>query len=88
MKGRSCYITCDKSELTLRHDFVVVPVSNYTHQPCIHKYCNFHSWWTAVACYLTDQVKSDQILKKLATMALCSMKIWITVDKPRIDEMY
>ena len=27
MKGRSCYITCDKSELTLRHDFVVVPVS-------------------------------------------------------------
>ena len=35
-----------------------------------------------MAWYLTDQVKSDQVLKKLATLELCSVKSWMTVDKP------
>ena len=83
MKGHSCYTTIDNAEVTLQYDVVLVTVSTQTHQPCIHKYCDFHSWWTAVAQYFTDQVKSDQVLKKLATLALCSMKIWITVDEPR-----
>ena len=34
-----------------------------------------------MAWYLTDQVKSDQVLKKLATLELCSAKIWVTVDE-------
>ena len=71
MKGNLCYTTRDNAEVTLRHVFVVVPVSTYTHQPCIHKYCDSHHWWTAVAWYLTDQEKSDRVLKKLATHALC-----------------
>ena len=36
---------------------------------------------------LTDQVKSDQVLKKLANLALCSVKSQMTVDKPRTDEV-
>ena len=87
MKVHSCCTSCDNAELTLRHAVVVVPVTTYTHQPCIHKYCDFHSWWTAMAWYLTDQVKSDQVLKKLATLAFCSVKSWMTVDKPRIAEV-
>ena len=55
----SCYTTRDNAEVTLRHAAVVVPVSNKTHQPYIHKYYNFRSWWTAVAWYLTDEVNSD-----------------------------
>ena len=51
-------------------------VSTWTHQQCIHKYYNFHYWWTAVAWYLTDQVKSEWILKKLASHALCYVKIY------------
>ena len=73
MKGHSCYTTRNNYEVTLRHAVVSVFVSIQTHQPCIHKYCDFHSWWTAV--YLTDQVKSDQVLKKLVTLAFCSVKI-------------
>ena len=71
MKGHSCYTTCDNSEVTLRHVVVVVTVSTYTHQPRIHKYCDFHYWWTAMVWYLTDQEKSGRVLKKLATHALC-----------------
>ena len=41
----------------------------------------------AVAWYLTDQVKSDQVLKKLATLELCSGKIWMTVDELRTSEV-
>ena len=55
MKGHSCYTTRDNAELILRHVVVVVPVSTWKHQPCIHKYCDFRYWWTAVAWYLTDQ---------------------------------
>ena len=69
MKGHSCYTTRGNAEVTLRHFVVVVPVSTYTHHTYIHKYCDFHSWWTTMACYLTDQVKFDQMLKKLATHA-------------------
>ena len=87
MKGHSCYTTHNNAEVTLWHAVVVVPVSTYTRPPCIHKYCNFRSWWTAVAWYLEDQLKSDQDLKKLVTMALCSVKIWMTVDDPRIAEV-
>ena len=87
MKGNLCYTTRDNAEVTLRNDVAVVPVSTYTDQPCIHKYCDFQSWWTAVAWYLTDQVKSDQVLKKLAAMALCYMKIWMTVYKLRKAEV-
>ena len=83
MKGHFCYKTCDNAEVTLWYDVVVVPVSKQTHPPCIHKYCDLHSWWTAVALYLIDQVKSDQVLKKLANIVLCSVKSWMTVDKPR-----
>ena len=32
-------------------------------------------------------MKSDQVLKKLATMVLCSVKIWMTVDEPRAAEV-
>ena len=87
IKGFSCYTTCDNAEVTLRHDVVFVPVSTYTHQPCIHKYCSFHSWWKAVACYFTDQVKSDQVMKKLANHAFCYLKIWVTVDEPGKSEV-
>ena len=37
--------------------------------------------------YLTDQVKSEQVLKKLETHALCYVKIWMPVDKPRTSEL-
>ena len=40
-----------------------------------------------MAWYLTDQVKSDQLLKKLATKALCSMKMSMTADEPRTAEV-
>ena len=82
-----CYTTRDNAEVTLWHAVVVVTVSTYTHQPCIHKYCNFHYWWTAVAWYLTDHVKSNRVLKKLATCELCYVKTWMTVDEPRTDEL-
>ena len=36
---------------------------------------------------MTNKVKSDKVLKKLATLALCSVKIWMTVDKPRTAEV-
>ena len=87
MKVHSCYTTRDNSEVTLQHVFVVVPVSTYTHQPCVHRYFYFHYWWTAVAWYLTDQVKSDRVLQNLATHAFCYIKIWMTVDEPRTSEL-
>ena len=71
MKVHLCYITCDNSQVTLRNVVVV------------HKYCDFHYWWTAVAWYLTDQVKSDRVLKNLTTHALCYVKSWMAVDEPR-----
>ena len=37
--------------------------------------------------YLTDQVKSGLVLKKLATHVLCYVKSWMTVDEPRTDEV-
>ena len=40
-----------------------------------------------MAWYLMDQVKSDKVLKKLATLVLCSVNIWMTVDKLRTDEV-
>ena len=88
MKGHFCYTTRDNAEVKLKHDVVVVPVSTKIHQPCIHKYCDFHSWWTALAWYLTDQVNSNQVLKKLATLALCSVKIWMAVVEQRTAEVY
>ena len=87
MKGCSCYTTRDNSEVTLRHAVVVVMVSTYTHQQCIRKYCDFHSWWKAVAWCLTDQMKYHQVLKNLGTLALCSVKSWMTVSKPRTAEL-
>ena len=74
MKIHFCYTNRDNYEVKLQHAIVVVPVETYTHQPCIHKCCNFHSWLMAVAWYLTYKVKSDQVLKKLATLALCYVK--------------
>ena len=87
IKVHSCYTTLDSSEVTLRHDVVVVLVSTYTHQSYIHKYCNLYSCWTAVAWYLTDQVKSNQVLKNFATLELFSVKSWIAVNKPRTDDV-
>ena len=80
MKGRSCYTTRDNSEVTLWHSTFVVPVSHLTHPPCIHKYCDLISWWTAVAWYLMDQLKSDQVYKKLVTWTLCYVNSWMTVE--------
>ena len=40
-----------------------------------------------MAWYLTDQVNSGQVLKKLATLELCSVKTWMTVGKPRTSEV-
>ena len=34
-----------------------------------------------MAWYLTDQLKYDQVLKKLVTMVLCYVKSWMTVEK-------
>ena len=87
MKGHLCYTTRDNTEVTLRHDVVVVPVSIYTHQLFIHKYCDLHSWWTEVAWYLMDRVNSDQVLKKLVTLPLCSVNRWMAFDKPRTAKM-
>ena len=87
MKGHLCYTTSDNAEVTLRHDVVVLPVSNLTHQACIHKYYNLHYWWTALAWYLTDQVKSDRVLNKLATHVLCSVNSWMTVEEQRKYEV-
>ena len=87
MKGHSCYTTRDNSEVTLGNAVVVVTVSTYIHQPCIHKYIYFHYWWTVVTWYLMDEVNSDQVLKKLATLALCSVKIWMAVYKLRTAEV-
>ena len=70
MKGRSCYTNRDNTEVKLWHDAVVVPVSTWIHSPYIHKYCDFHSWWTAVELYLIDQLKSDQVSKNLVTQSL------------------
>ena len=86
MKGHLCYTTRDNAELTLWRAVAVVPVSNQTHQPCIHKYCDYHYWWTKVAWYLTDQVKSDQVFKNLATHALCYVKSCMNVDELRTAE--
>ena len=44
MKGHLCYTTRDNAEVSLLHAFVIFMVSTYTHQPCIHKYCDFHYW--------------------------------------------
>ena len=87
MKGHSCYTTRDNAEVTLQHVVAVVPVSTYTHQPCIHKYCDLNYWWTAAAWYLSDQVKSKQVLKKLATHGLCYVKSWMNVDELRKAEL-
>ena len=87
MKGLSCYTIHDNSEVILRHAVVVVPVSTHTHQPCIHKYCNFHYWWTAVAWYLTDQVNPEQVLKNLATHELCYVKRWKIVEETKTAEV-
>ena len=86
MKGHSCYTTRDNSEVTLWHDVVIVPVSTETHTTCIHKYCDFCSWCTSVSWYLKDKMNSDQVLKKLVTLALCSVKSWMTVEEPRAVE--
>ena len=87
MKGHLCYTTSDNAEATLQYADVVVPVYTYTHQSCIHKYCDFHSWWTAVTWYLTNQVKSSWVLKNFATHALCYVMSWMTVDELRIAEV-
>ena len=71
MKGHSCYTTRDNAQVTLQHVVVVVLVSTYTHQPCIHKYSDFHHRLVVVAWYLTDQENSDRVLKKLANHAWC-----------------
>ena len=34
-----------------------------------------------MARYLTDQVKYNWVLKKLATHVLCYMKSWMTIDE-------
>ena len=40
-----------------------------------------------MAWYLTDQVKSEQVLKKLATHALCYVKICMTVEELRTTDV-
>ena len=40
-----------------------------------------------MAWYLTDQVKSDRVLNKLATHALCYVKCCMTVDETRTAEL-
>ena len=88
MKGNLCYTTRDNAKVTLQRAVVFFLVSTYTHQPCIHKYFDFHAWWTVVAWYFKYQVKSEQLLKKLATLALFSVKSRMTVDEPRIAEVH
>ena len=87
MKGRQLYTTRDNDEVTLCHAVLIVQVSTQTHKLCTHKYCDFRSWWTAVAQYLTDQLKYDQVLKNLMTLALCSVEIWMTVDEQKTAEV-
>ena len=87
IKGNVCYTTRDNYEVVLLHSVVVVTVSTETHQPCIYKYCDLHSWWTVGAWYLTDQVKSNQVLNNLAVHAFCYVKIWMTLDKPKKSEV-
>ena len=41
----------------------------------------------AVAWYLKDQVKSDQVFNNLTDLALCNIKSWMTVDKPSTAEV-
>ena len=36
---------------------------------------------------MTDQMNSVQVSKKLVTLALCSVKSWMTVDELRIAEL-
>ena len=86
-RARYCYTTRDNSEVTLRHAVVVVPVSTYTHQLCIHTYCDFRFWWMAVAWYLMDQVKYYWVLEKLATSVLCYVKSWMNVEKLRTADV-
>ena len=40
-----------------------------------------------MAWYLTDQVKSDRLLKNLAVHALCYMKSSMTPEEQRIAEV-
>ena len=40
-----------------------------------------------MAWYLTYEVDFDQVLKKLVTHVLCSVKIWLTVDEPRTADV-
>ena len=40
-----------------------------------------------MAWYLTDYLKSDQVSKKLVTMALCYVKSWINFDETRTAEV-
>ena len=87
MKGISCYITCDNDEVTLWRDVAVLSVSTLIHPPCIHKYFYLCSWWTAVAWYLKNKLKSDQVSKKLVNMDLCSVNNCMTVDKLRVAEV-
>ena len=88
MEGHSCYTTRDNAEVALFHAVGIVPVSTQTHQLFIRKYCDLHSWWKAVVCYLIDQVKSDQVLKKLATLEFCYVNSWMTFDKTITAEVY
>ena len=88
MRVHYCYTTRNNSEVTLRHAVVVMPDSTQTHQPYIHKYCDFHYWWTAVEWYLKDQLKANRALNKLATHVLYYVKSWMTVDEPRTAWVY
>ena len=40
-----------------------------------------------MAWYFTDQVKSNQVFKKIETLVLYSVKICMAVDKPITDEV-
>ena len=89
MKVHSCYTTRDYAEVKFRRDVVVVLVSTETHQPCIHKYCDFHSCWTVVAWYLTDQVNSDRVLKKLATIRCVMWQAgWLLTNQGQLRCIY
>ena len=37
--------------------------------------------------HLKDKVKSNRVLKKIATYALCYVKSWMTFDKQKTDEV-
>ena len=87
MKDHFCYTTRDNAEVTLCNDVVIVPLSTQTHSLCITKYFDFRSWWMGVSWYLTYQLNSDQVLKKLVILAFFSVNSWMTVDKPRTVEV-